>query len=218
MPQIFQPRANALFVFVLFGLLALAILGPTAALTYAHSSYVDETARPQAQPVPFSHQHHVGEIGLDCRYCHNSVEQSSFAGLPATEVCMTCHSQLFTEAAILEPVRTSFARGVPIRWNRVNWVPDFVYFNHAAHVNNGVGCTTCHGPVDQMPLTWRAEPLSMQWCLDCHRDPGPNLRPPDQIFATDWQPAADRRKQGAALLAAYHVNTAHMTDCYVCHR
>jgi hypothetical protein len=218
MPQIFSPRANQIFRFVLYGAILAMILGPTAWIINDHSPYVSGALQAREQPVPFSHAHHVGEIGLDCRYCHQSVETSASAGLPATEVCMTCHSQLFTDQPMLEPVRQSLVQNRPIVWTRVNWLPDFVFFNHAVHVNNGVGCVTCHGRVDQMPITWQAEPLTMQWCLGCHRDPGPNLRPEDQIFSMDWQPAGDRNKLAAALLAHYHIDTRTMTDCYVCHR
>ncbi len=136
-----------------------------------------------AQPIPFSHKHHVGDVGIDCRYCHTSVETSAFAGLPSTTICLTCHSQLFAKAAVLEPLRRSVATGQPIAWNRVHTLPDFVYFNHGIHVAKGVACGECHGRVDQMPLTWRTAPLEMEWCLDCHRDPAPHLHPKSEVFA-----------------------------------
>ncbi len=124
------------------------------------------------QPVPFSHKHHAGELGIDCRYCHTSVEKSSFAGLPPTQTCMTCHSQIWTNAPMLEPVRASYRDDKSIAWTRVNALPDFVYFDHSIHVSKGIGCTTCHGQVAEMPLTWKANTLYMSWCLDCHRAAG----------------------------------------------
>lgn len=218
MPQIFQPRANQVVLFIVYGIIALLVLGPGIWMVQARSPYATGALQALDQPVPFSHEHHVGKIGLDCRYCHQGVETSASAGLPATEVCMTCHSQLFTDAKMLAPVRQSLATGIPIQWQRVHNLPDYVYFNHAVHINNGVGCESCHGRVDQMPLTWQQQPLTMQWCLGCHRDPGPNLRPQSDIFTMGWKPQGDRRKTGDALIAAYHINTKTMTDCYVCHR
>ncbi len=173
---------------------------------------------PIEQPVPFSHRHHVSDVGLDCRYCHTSVEHSAFAGMPPTETCMTCHSRLFTDQPMLQPVIQSFARNKPIHWKRVHDLPDFVYFNHSIHVQKGVGCVSCHGRVDQMSLTRRVKPLTMQWCLSCHRDPAPHLRPRDRVFDLDWQPKGDRRALGRALMRKYHIATARLTDCSVCHR
>jgi ferredoxin len=170
------------------------------------------------QPVPFSHQHHVGGLGLDCRYCHTAVEHSSYASVPPTHTCMTCHSQLYTNAQMLAPVRQSLATGVPIHWNRVHRLPDYVYFDHSVHIANGVGCTTCHGQVDDMPLMWQAAPLTMSWCLECHRNPGPKLRPQSEIFSTTWRPPSDAAKAGQALIKAYHIDPQHLTDCTVCHR
>jgi hypothetical protein len=160
----------------------------------------------------------VGGLGLDCRYCHTAVEVSSSAGIPPTETCMTCHSQLWTQAWALAPVRLSWATGRPLRWQRVHDVADFVYFNHRIHVAKGVGCETCHGPVDEMPLMRQAHSLSMAWCLDCHRDPAPNLRPREHVFDLDWQPPEDREALGAQLIEDYDVRTGHLTHCYVCHR
>ena len=134
---------------------------------------------PREQPIPFSHAHHVGGLGIDCRYCHTSVETSSFAGIPPTKTCMNCHSQIWSTSPTLEPVRESFRTGVSIQWTRVNDLPDYVYFNHSIHVNKGIGCESCHGRVDRMPLTWQENSLQMDWCLDCHRDPGKHIRPRD---------------------------------------
>jgi hypothetical protein len=185
------------------------------------SPYTTRVNVPLAQPAPFSHQHHVAGLGLDCRYCHTSVEKSSFAGLPATEVCMTCHSQVWKDAPVLAPVRQSFATGQPIVWQRVNQTPDFVFFNHSIHVQKGIGCSTCHGQVDQMPITWKAHSLYMRWCLDCHEAPEKFLRPREQIYKSDWQPGRDQLQHGEELIATYHISTnrlQQLRDCSMCHR
>jgi hypothetical protein len=169
------------------------------------------------QPVPFSHQHHVSGLGIDCRYCHTSVEVSSNAGLPPTYTCMTCHSQIWTGAAVLAPVRKSLANGTPIKWRRVTNLPNYVYFDHAIHIAKGVGCSSCHGDVAKMPLTEKAKTLTMQFCLDCHRDPGPRLRPEDGIFNTGWKRSADTPSP-QALMRHYGVPNRTLTDCSICHR
>ncbi|HUZ12613.1 MAG TPA: cytochrome c3 family protein [Caulobacteraceae bacterium] len=169
------------------------------------------------QPIPFSHKHHVGEDGIDCRYCHATVETTAFAGMPSTHVCMTCHSQLFTSAPMLAPVRESLAEHKPLTWRRVYELPDYVYFDHSIHIAKGVGCAECHGPVARMPLTRQAVPLKMGWCLNCHRDPGPHLRPAASITDTSFT-AHNTPAQAAAYVRAYHIHTAHLTDCSVCHR
>jgi len=194
--------------------------GLIVVLVVWHASLAFQPAigEPLAQNVPFSHKHHVGENGLDCRYCHTSVEQSSFAGLPPTTTCMTCHSQLYRSAPLLAPVRNSLAEDRPLVWRRVNRLPDFVYFNHSIHVHKGVGCTTCHGPIERMPLTWRAKPLTMAWCLDCHRNPEGRLRPREAVFETDWQPPPDQQALGRELVRRYGIDTGRLTDCSVCHR
>jgi hypothetical protein len=173
---------------------------------------------PAEQIVPFSHKHHVGDIGLDCRYCHTAVEQSAFAGIPPTHTCMTCHSELFTQQPMLAPVVQSFANGDSLQWNRIHDLPDFVYFNHSIHIAKGVGCATCHGPIDRMPLTWRVAPLTMQWCLDCHRAPEKYLRPVERVFDMAWRPSGDQLALGRRLVAAYHIHKSSLTDCSTCHR
>ena len=160
--------------------------------------------------------HHVGGLGLDCRYCHTGVETSPVAGIPPTHTCMTCHSQLYTQTAMLAPVRESLADDRPIRWNKVNKLPDYVYFDHSIHIAKGVGCTTCHGPVATMPLMRQAAPLTMGWCLDCHRDPAPNLRPAAGV-RSGLAIAADQAERGA-ILAHQYIDNKHLTDCSVCHR
>jgi hypothetical protein len=168
--------------------------------------------------VPFSHKHHVTGMGIDCRYCHTTVETSAFAGIPPTETCMTCHSQIWTEAPILEPVRASYRDNTPIEWNRVHDLPDFVYFNHSIHISQGIGCQTCHGQVDQMPLTWKVNSLNMEWCLECHRDPAQFIRPRDQVFNMSYEPPADQETLGQRLVAEYEVETRQLTNCSICHR
>jgi hypothetical protein len=171
---------------------------------------------PIEQPVPFSHKHHAGGEGIDCRYCHSSVEDSAFAGMPPTETCMSCHSQIWADSPILEPVRASFRNGEPLRWTRVYQLPDFVYFDHSIHVYKGIGCSTCHGRVDQMPLTFRANALQMDWCLGCHREPERSVRPRELVFQMDYKPPVDQLALGRRLVAEYKIQK--LTDCYTCHR
>jgi hypothetical protein len=169
--------------------------------------------------VPFSHKHHVSDDGIDCRYCHSTVETSANAGFPATHVCMTCHSQLWTNAEVLAPVRQSLAENRPILWHRVARVPDYVYFRHDIHIAKGIACVECHGRIDRMPLTWRAKAFEMKFCLDCHRDPEPHLRPRDQVYNFDWKPPADHAALGRKLMAEYHIKSpAELTSCGTCHR
>ena len=216
--QIFRPGANSLAVIALAAIPAVLVLGVGAAYAVMRSSYVTEQDVTRDQPVPFSHKHHAGELGIDCRYCHQSVATARFAGMPPTETCMTCHSQIWTNAAMLAPVRESLARGAPLHWRRVHDLPDYVYFDHSVHIGVGVGCSSCHGDVTTMPLTRQAAPLTMSWCLDCHRDPAKALRPASEVFNQEWKPPADQRKRGEALLAAHNVSVGHLTDCSVCHR
>jgi Cytochrome c7 and related cytochrome c len=220
MPQVFsRTSVTALKLGLVFGTLAVAgtVFAVRAALGYS-SAYGPPIGQPPAQPVPFSHEHHVAQDGLDCRYCHTSVETSAFAGIPSTQICMTCHSVLFDDAPILAPVRASWEQKRPLRWQRVNDLPDFVYFDHSAHVTNGVGCVTCHGRVDRMPLTWRTKSLEMQWCLDCHRNPEPHLRPRDRVYDMDPVATADPAALGRELAGVYAIDTRHLTECWVCHR
>ncbi len=218
MPQLFRPVADSIARIVLVAMLATPFVAMAAGYAVMRSEYITGESITTEQPVPFSHAHHVGQEGIDCRYCHTSVETSAFAGIPPTHTCMTCHSQLFTNAAMLAPVRQSLAEHKPIHWNRVYRLPDYVYFDHSVHINNGIGCSTCHGPVQTMPLIRQAAPLTMYWCLSCHRDPKPFLRPQSQIFNMSWQPPKDQAEQGRKLLVQYHINTEHLTDCSRCHR
>ncbi len=193
-----------------------AILGLWLADAFYRSSYFTDVGVPKDQVVQFSHTHHVAGLGIDCRYCHTSVEESAFAGIPPTETCMTCHSQIHSEEPMLQPVRESYQNNTPLVWNRVHDLPDFVYFNHSAHVKNGVGCTTCHGQVDEMPLMWKENSLYMEWCLDCHRNPERYLRPPEDIFSVTWSAPVDQLSRGAALIDEYKIQK--FTNCSTCHR
>ncbi|NDW03386.1 cytochrome c3 family protein [Jiella pacifica] len=218
MAQIFRQRANLLLPVALVGIAGTIAFAAISAYAYVRSSYYTDVGNYVQQPVPFSHRHHAGELGLDCRYCHTQVEKAAFAGVPPTETCMTCHSQLWTNAEMLAPVRVSLATNTPIHWQRVHDLADYVYFDHSVHVTNGIGCSSCHGDVADMPLIAKAEPLSMSWCLDCHRDPAKNLRPESEIFDTAWQKPADQEEKGATLLKHYGIRPDHLTDCSVCHR
>jgi Cytochrome c7 and related cytochrome c len=219
MSQIFKRSANATVHMTLAGVLGLVVTLGLVVMTLMRSSWVTKQNEFVEQPIQFSHAHHVGGVGLDCRYCHTSVEKSSFAGIPPTKTCMNCHSQLWTNAPILEPVRASFRDNKNLTWNRVNDLPDFVYFNHQIHVRQGVGCATCHGQVDKMPLMLQAKPLLMEWCLDCHRAPEKYLRPRDQVFNMAYEVPADQLELGLRLKQEYKVSDiTHMTSCSVCHR
>ena len=219
MRQLFAPGADAWLRLALLSVLLLAGTTVLVLEMLQHSSYVSRIGIAPEQPVPFSHKHHVGELGIDCRYCHTSVEVSATAGLPPTHTCMTCHSQLWTGAAMLAPVRDSLAHDQPLAWTRVHRLPDYVYFNHSIHVAKGVGCSSCHGAIAQMQLVARAQNLTMQFCLDCHRNPAMRLRTPDQVWNTEWIPPADQAKRGLALLAQYRIRSgAQLSDCSICHR
>lgn len=204
-----------------FAALALFLLGlGLGGWDYAKSSYQTQVGWVQDQPVPFSHKHHVGDDGIDCRYCHSSVEVSQRAGLPPTHTCMSCHSQLWTGAGVLEPVRRSFASGQPIRWQRVAQLPDYVQFDHSIHVDRGVACVECHGRIDKMPLTWRAKPFQMQFCLECHRDPAPHLRPAELVTRMEplgWS-EEKKRAYGERVMRAHRIDPKTLDNCGICHR
>jgi hypothetical protein len=220
MSQIFHPSMNTVSRVSIFGAVFIGLGSLLLVYGLFRSPYVTQVSVVRDQPVPFSHEHHVSGLGLDCRYCHTSVEKSAFAGIPPTDTCMTCHSQIWTESAMLEPIRTSLRENTPMRWNRVHDLPEYVYFNHGVHINKGIGCTSCHGRVDQMPLMWKQQPLTMEWCLDCHRHPESHIRPREDVFVMDWKPPADRDRLalGRELVKAYDVPVNRMTDCYTCHR
>jgi hypothetical protein len=198
--------ASVLGILLLFGALEL----------YVRSPYVTQVGQPVDQPVPFSHKHHVTDDGIDCRYCHTTVETGAFAGIPPTQTCMNCHSQVWAQSPMLQPVQQSFLSGQPIDWNRVNNLPGFVYFNHSIHIDKGVGCSTCHGRVDQMPLMYKAESFQMSFCLDCHQNPAQFIRPRDQVFNMAWQPPPNQAELGRQLVQANHVQS--QISCSTCHR
>src|ERR671910_918698 len=216
MPQIFRRSANTLARVSIVGVLLLAggVIGLMMIL--GRSSYVTRAEEFVEQPLQFSHLHHVGDDGIDCRYCHTSVETSAFAGIPPTKTCMNCHSQLWATAPILEPVRSSFRDDRPLRWIRVHDLPDFVYFNHSIHVKKGVGCETCHGRVDRMPLMLQQTSLQMEWCLDCHRDPERYLRPTEEITTMGYKPPVPQSVIGSQLVKEYGIRGN--TSCSTCHR
>jgi hypothetical protein len=229
MSQIFPRSANTISRVSIIG--AVILINVLLGLVYAlgTSPWVTRQNVVREQPIQFSHERHVAGNGIDCRYCHTSVEQSRFAGIPPTKTCMNCHSQIFSNSPFLEPVRTSYATGRPLHWARVHDLPDFVYFDHSIHINKGVGCTTCHGQVDRMPLMYMASSLQMQWCLDCHRNPERNVRPREAVFRVDYeQPSSqhkvafagtdytDQLELGKKLVAEYQIQS--LTSCSTCHR
>jgi hypothetical protein len=214
---LFRPAHTTLLRVLLAGIVIFFGAGATVVFAYYHSSWWHAVGIRRDQPVLFSHRHHAGELGIDCRYCHATVETSAFAGMPSTHTCLTCHSQVFTDTRMLQPVMASAARDEPLHWTRVNALPDHVYFDHSVHVAKGVGCTTCHGEIGRMPLTAKGEPLTMRWCLDCHRDPAPQLRPRAEIFAPIWTPPSDQAERGRQLAAQLQVHTTPLTSCSTCH-
>jgi len=220
MPQIFHRSANAISRASIYGAIMILAFIAWALAEIQRSPYNTRAFVARRQPVQFSHKHHAGDDGIDCRYCHTTVETSSFAGIPPTATCMNCHSQLFANSPFLEPVRESFRTGRPIEWTRVHDLPEFVYFNHSIHVNKGVGCSTCHGRVDRMPLMWNVASLHMEWCLECHRDPAKQIRPREQVFNMDWPPPGyDQMAEGKKLMKLYNIKSAEaITNCSTCHR
>jgi hypothetical protein len=230
--QIFHRSANVISRASIYaGIFTLAAV-LWACIQFQRSPYVTYAGIARPQPAPFSHQHHVAALGIDCRYCHTSVETSNFAGIPPTKTCMNCHSQIWTSAPLLEPVRASFRTGQSLVWNRVNDLPDFVYFDHSIHINKGVGCNSCHGPVDRMPLMFNYASLQMEWCIECHRAPEKNLRPREQVFnmryeqptkdlpvVDDGKPYTDQLSLGKHLVQKYHLRSVmDITSCSTCHR
>jgi len=232
MAQIFHRSTNTISRATIFGAVFIVAFLFWAAAQVQHSPYVTYAGVVRPQPVPFSHQHHVAGLGIDCRYCHTSVEESRFAGIPPTKTCMNCHAQVWTKASLLEPVRESLRTDKSLVWTRVNDLPDFVYFDHSIHIHKGVGCDTCHGPVDRMPMMYNYGSLLMEWCLNCHRAPEKNLRPREQVFNMRYQQPSsdnpvlldgrsfsDQDSLGTYLVTKYKVRTvADITSCDTCHR
>src|SRR5947199_6346162 len=218
MAQLFRPSANTIAKVSIAGVISL--LSSTLAVAYImdRGPWTTSVHIAPEQPIPFSHKHHVKDDGIDCRYCHTGVETSSYAGLPPTETCMTCHSQVWANASLTQPIRDSWATGKSIEWTRVHDLPDFVYFNHSIHINKGIGCSTCHGQVNEMALAYKVNTLNMNWCLNCHRQPERFIRPRSEVFNIDYQyPPDDRQLElGHKLVAEYNVKS--LTDCVTCHR
>jgi hypothetical protein len=219
MSQIFHPSMNTLSRLSIFGALFFALGLLILAYLIQGSPYQTQVGVVREQPVAFSHEHHVRGLGIDCRYCHTSVETSSFAGIPPTHTCMSCHSQIWSTSPMLEPVRASLANNRPIHWNRVHDLPNFVYFNHGIHVQKGVGCVSCHGRVDLMPMMWKEQPMTMSWCLECHRNPEKHLRPKEEVFNMTWEPPdGDQLAIGRELVERNHIPVDRLTNCSTCHR
>jgi cytochrome c7-like protein len=216
MPQIFHRSTNTIARVTILGAVGILVVVSVLLAIVFRADYMTEVRVIREQPVPFSHKHHVSGVGIDCRYCHTSVETSSFAGLPPTATCMTCHSEIWTGSPMLEPVRASLRTNEPLRWTRVHDLPDFVYFDHSIHLAKGIGCSTCHGRVDQMPITWRENSLLMEWCLNCHRQPEQYVRPRSAVFQMDWAAPPNQLEAGRELVQTYHIRK--LTDCYTCHR
>jgi hypothetical protein len=216
LPESFHPRANTIFRLVLLGLVTAVVLVAWGGALIVRSPYENYQNVPREQPVPFSHEHHASGLGIDCRYCHASVETSSFAGIPATEICMNCHSEMWAASRTLAPVRESYRSGRSLEWTRVHDLPQFVYFAHNIHLSKGIGCSTCHGRVDRMPLTWKAEPLTMEWCLNCHRHPEQYVRPREHVFDMAYAAPRDQLALGSRLVHEYGIRS--LTSCSTCHR
>src|SRR5713226_333031 len=222
MAQIFHRSTNFIARFSVFSAVFLVGIALIAVLAVARSPYLTRQNISREQPVQFSHKHHVGDDGIDCRYCHTSVETAASAGMPSTAICMNCHRQIWADSPYLEPVRASFKTGKPLEWIRVHDLPDFAYFNHSIHVNKGVGCSTCHGRIDQMPVVSQANSLQMEWCLECHRRPENFVRPKEKIFDMEWRPRNSNKKEiadGIELKKQYQIQEpAVLTSCSTCHR
>lgn len=216
MPQIFHRSTNTIAKVSIFGGVLFVGLFFWVYSTLLASGYASGQGLFKSQPVPFSHQHHVAGLGIDCRYCHTSVEKSATAGVPPTQTCMNCHRYIWTNAKLLEPVRKSFADNTPIRWVKVHDLPDYVYFDHSIHVAKGMGCATCHGRVDEMPLIRQDATLQMSWCVDCHRNPQKNIRPKSEVFNMAWVRPAGFDAEAARLMKEYDVKS--LTSCSTCHR
>jgi hypothetical protein len=216
MSQIFHRSTNTISRVSLFGALFVVAALLWLIAQIHRSPWVTEAHVAREQPIQFSHERHVGGNGIDCRYCHTSVEESSFAGIPPIKTCMNCHAEVFANAPFLQPIRDSYESGRAMAWTRVHDLPDFVSFDHSIHVSKGVGCTTCHGPVDRMPLIAQHASLQMEWCLDCHRNPEAYVRPRESVFSVGYEPPPDQLELGRRLVAEYEIRK--LTSCSTCHQ
>jgi hypothetical protein len=217
MSQLFPPSVDLAAKLLLLGGALVVVGGVYSFYLLNRSPYWTNVGVTLDQPVPFSHQHHAGELGIDCRFCHRSVATSSDAGMPDTQTCMTCHSQIWKEAPMLSPVRQSYTENKPLKWNMVNETPGFVYFNHSIHINKGIGCSSCHGRLDEMPITWKTVDFKMQWCLSCHRNPESHLRALSDVYRMDWKPPKNPHLQ-EQWFKERNIQKDHLTDCSACHR
>jgi hypothetical protein len=216
MPQLFRPSANTIAKVSIAGAVILAGAILAIAYTIDRGPWITNVGVAPEQPIFFSHKHHVKDDGIDCRYCHTGVETSQYAGVPPTETCMTCHSEVWANASATQPIRDSWQSGRSIEWTRVHDLPDFVYFNHSIHINKGIGCSTCHGRIDQMVWTYNVNKMYMEWCLDCHRAPEKYIRPKSKVFDITYVAPPDQNELGRRLVKEYHVQS--LTDCATCHR
>lgn len=222
MSQVFPPGANWLAKWILFGGIGGSLLLVTVASAYYWGPGLTKVNRLVSQPIPFSHARHVGGNGIDCRYCHTSVETSSFAGIPPTETCMTCHSQILFDQPMLAPVQESWRTGTPMQWTRVHDLPDFVYFDHSIHVSKGVGCSTCHSNkqmrLEKMTLTAKTQTMHMRFCLECHKAPEKFVRPKSEVFNMVWEPGRHQLEEGKKLVEEYNIEVEQLINCSICHR
>jgi hypothetical protein len=219
MAQLFHRSANYVAKTSIVVTVLAAGIGFWVVMELARSSYLTGRYLEKQQPVQFSHKHHVGDDGIDCRYCHSSVETSASAGMPPTQTCMNCHSQIWADSPYLEPVRASYRENKPIQWVRIHDLPEYVYFNHSIHVAKGVGCTTCHGAIDKMPSVYAENTLQMEWCIACHKAPENFIRPKSEIFNMAWQDSDITTEQRGQLKVDYKIRSRElMTSCSMCHR
>jgi hypothetical protein len=216
--QIFKPNANALYKIAIVSIALLLAGVVLAAVGVYLSPWYTDVGIAKEQPVPFSHKHHVDELKIDCRYCHATVEQAAYAGYPATDTCMSCHSQVWTNSPLLEPVRESYATGEPVVWQKIYNVPDYVYFNHSIHISSGIGCSSCHGRIDLQQLAAKEQALWMGWCLGCHRNVEDYVRPQSEIYNMAYDPLSLPLAEREALVAEYGIEKTQLTNCYICHR
>ncbi len=217
MPQYFPPNSNGLVRWLLIGGLVFVVLLVTG-LVFVSRTLNNQVGVPVSQPIAFKHSLHAGELGLDCRYCHTGVETAAIAGIPPVETCMGCHSQIRVGTPQLAELQAAWDSQTAVEWNRVHNLPDYVYFNHSAHVNNGVGCSSCHGQVDAMEGMWKTETMTMGWCLDCHHAPDTQVRPLSEVFNLSYQAPHNQLELGAQLVADYHIDTEKLPQCSTCHR
>jgi hypothetical protein len=216
MAQLFRPSANTIAKVSIAAAIILVTSTISVAYMVDRGPWITDVGVAPVQPIYFSHKHHVKDDGIDCRYCHTAVENSGYAGLPPTETCMSCHSQIWNNATVTEPIRQSWASGKSIEWTKVHDLPDYVYFNHSIHLNKGMGCSTCHGQINEMPWVYKVNTLYMNWCVNCHRNPAAYIRPRSEVFNINYQYPSNQAELGAKLVKEYHAQS--LTDCATCHR